>query len=67
MEALPREFGNAVLWLPMVHGVELIRDGFFGSRIEAHYDVAYMVGFNTMLTIMALALERAVSRDFVPE
>lgn len=67
VEALPREFGEAILWLPMVHGVELIRDGFFGSKIEAQYDIGYMTAFNTVLTIMALALERAVSRDFVPE
>jgi ABC-type polysaccharide/polyol phosphate export permease len=45
----------------------MVRDGYFGSRFVAHYDVAYFLTCNMILTLVALALERAVSRDFVPE
>lgn len=67
VDALPKDFQNAVLWLPMVHATEMVREGYFGSKIVAHYDVGYLVMCNMILTVLALALERIVSRDFVPE
>jgi ABC-type polysaccharide/polyol phosphate export permease len=67
VDALPKDFQNAVLWLPMVHGTEMVRDGYFGSKIVAHYDIFYLVTCNMILTLFALALERIVSRDFIPE
>lgn len=67
VDALPKDFQNAVLWLPMVHGTELVREGYFGSKIVAHYDIMYLVTCNMILTLFALALERIVSRDFIPE
>ena len=67
VDALPKDFQDAVLWLPMVHGTEMVRDGYFGSKIVAHYDVMYLVTCNMILTVFALALERIVSRDFIPE
>jgi ABC-type polysaccharide/polyol phosphate export permease len=67
VDALPPDLREAVLLLPMVHGVELIREGFFGSKIVTHYDVGYMAVCNMILTLFALAQERRVSREFVPE
>ena len=51
----------------MVNGVKIVREGYFGSKIVAHYDMAYLVSCNMVLSLFALALERIVSREFVPE
>jgi len=67
VDALPKQAQQAALLLPMVNGTELVRDGYFGSKITAHYDVMYMVTFNMVLLLFAVALERIVSRDFIPE
>src|SRR5207237_283541 len=67
VDALPQNFQNTALWLPMVNGVEMVREGYFGSKIVAHYDIAYLFTFNMVLTLFALSLERVVSRDFIPE
>ena len=67
VDALPKAAQDAVLWLPMVHGTEMVREGYFGSKIVAHYDVTYLVTINMVLTLFALALERVVSREFIPE
>jgi len=67
VDALPKSAQNAALWLPMVNGTEMVRDGVFGSKFVAHYSVVYFFTCNMVLTILALALERAVSRDFIPE
>ncbi len=67
VSTLPPDFQNVILWLPMVHGTEMVREGYFGSKVVAHYDVTYLIMCNMVLTLVGLTLERAVSRDFVPE
>lgn len=67
VEALPEAAQRVVLFLPMVHGVEYLREGYFGSQIIAHYDMAYMALWNTALTLFGLAQVRRVSKVVVPE
>lgn len=67
VSALPAEARPLVLLLPMVHGVEYLREGYFGSEIVAHYDLVYMGLVNTVLTILGLAQTMKVSREVVPE
>ena len=42
---LPEKFRNAILYIPMVHGVEMLREGFFGPTFHAYYRIPYMVGW----------------------
>lgn len=42
VDALPRPAQEILLYLPMVHGLELLREGYFGSVIKAHYDMTYL-------------------------
>lgn len=67
VDVLPRQAQEWVLLIPMVHGVEMVRDGYFGSQIVAHYDVGYMVSWNLVLTALALIQTRKVSRLVVPQ
>jgi capsular polysaccharide transport system permease protein len=61
-EWLAPEFRQFVLWLPMVHGVELLREGYFGSVIRTHYDVQFMIAVCLGMTVLALATVRAAGR-----
>jgi ABC-type polysaccharide/polyol phosphate export permease len=67
VDALPPLAQKVVLLLPMVHGVEILREGYFGSQIVAHYDVSFMVICNMLLTLFGLAETRKVSLTVVPE
>ena len=67
VDALPSEAQRYVLMLPMVHGVEYLREGYFGSAMIAHYDIGYMAAWNTLLTLLGLAQTRRVSMTVVPE
>jgi len=67
VSALPDAAQKFVLLLPMVHGVEFLREGYFGSQITAHYDIAYMALWNVILTLFGLAQTRKISRILVPE
>ena len=58
VEWLPAAGQEVVLLLPMVHGVELIRDGYFGSHIRTHYDIAYMAACCLVLTLIGMFLVR---------
>lgn len=62
VETLPTVAQDIVLIMPVVHCVEMIRDGYFGSMFKAHYDIAYVLVFNTVLTLFALAQVRDITR-----
>jgi ABC-type polysaccharide/polyol phosphate export permease len=62
VEWLPAKLQAAVLLLPMVHGVELLRHGFFGNAVRTHYDIAYMSVCCLILTLCGLYAVREASR-----
>lgn len=64
--ALPQFAQELVLWIPIVHGIEFVREGFFGARAQAIYDLGYLIPFNLVLTLIALIALRYVSRRVVP-
>lgn len=67
VDALAPGIRDIFLLFPMVHGVEIVRDGFFGSLYRAHYDIGYMALFCVLLTLAALVQLRIISKDVVPE
>ena len=67
VDVLPKQAQDIILYLPMVHGVEYIREGYFGSRVHSHYDMPYMALFCSLLSLIALAKTRKISRTVTPE
>lgn len=51
-----------LLWLPMVHGVEMVRDGFYGHLMRTHYDPAFLVKTNLCLSLAGLFVLRMAGR-----
>jgi ABC-type polysaccharide/polyol phosphate export permease len=64
---LPQSVQKYILYLPMVHGVEILREGYFGSAIRAHYDIPYMVVVCLFMTLLGLSLAREAGRRVTPE
>jgi ABC-type polysaccharide/polyol phosphate export permease len=62
VEWLPRAFQRTVLLLPMVHGVEMLREGYFGNAVRTHYDTGYMAVICLFLTCLGLMLLRYAGR-----
>lgn len=67
VDALPPEAQNVLLYLPMVHGVECVREGYFGSHVRSHYDLGYMAIINISLLLLGLAKIRQVGREVTLE
>lgn len=62
IEWMPESARSYILLLPMVHGVEYMREGFFGDVVRTHHDLAYMATVNLVLTFTGLALMRGAQR-----
>jgi capsular polysaccharide transport system permease protein len=67
VEWLPKAAQEFILYFPMVHCVELIREGYFGNSVRAHYEIEYVIAVAASLSLLALAKERRVSRRLVLE
>lgn len=67
VDSLPKAGQEYILYLPMINAVEYLREGFFGSKMVAHYDMEYMAVTNLILTAIGLAKTRVVSQKVVPE
>jgi ABC-type polysaccharide/polyol phosphate export permease len=55
---VPPAMQEVVLYMPMVHGVEMLRDGYFGDIVRTHYDAGYVALVNLVLTVVGLVLLR---------
>lgn len=66
VDALPTKTQEYLLYVPMVNGVEYLREGYFGSLIKAHYDIEYMVLVNAGMTLLALSQVRKVAGRVIP-
>ncbi|WP_119081768.1 ABC transporter permease [Altererythrobacter sp. B11] len=61
VDALPPHARELNLYLPMIHGLEFMREGFFGTKIVAHYDLFYLVVWNVALTVFGLSQVRRIA------
>ena len=62
LNELPTEYRNVVAKNPLIHPVEMIRDGWY-STYTAHYaDPAYTLAFCLVFLFLGLALERVIRR-----
>jgi ABC-type polysaccharide/polyol phosphate export permease len=66
VDSMPHPVQNILYFFPMVHGVEIVREGFFGSAFHPHYDVAYLVCSCLVLSLLAMMEVRVASRNVVP-
>ena len=66
VEWLPPRAQEVVLLLPMVHGVEMLREGYFGDAVRTHHDVGYMALCCLGLTFVGLLLVRDAGRRVEP-
>ncbi len=60
---LPTAVQEILLWSPMVHAVEMLREGYFGGGVNATYSVFYLMICNLVLTLVGLVLIRKIRRN----
>lgn len=60
---LPPSARDALMWSPLVSGMELMRYGVFGDAITPYYDVSKALGISMVCLIIGLILCRRVRRS----
>jgi ABC-2 type transport system permease protein/capsular polysaccharide transport system permease protein len=66
VDALPKYGQYYILFVPMVHGVEIVREGYFGASAHAHYNLGYILPLSLFITALALFQVRRIARTVVP-
>jgi capsular polysaccharide transport system permease protein len=64
---LPKAAQDFVLWLPMVHGVEMLRHGYFGPLVKTYENPMYVALVNSILMLIGLAMVKEAGRRVEPE
>lgn len=66
VDALPIKAQQILLYVPMVHGTEMFRHGYFGDVIQTHESIAYLVLINTTLLFLGLILSQYYGKRVEP-
>lgn len=56
VDSLPKSAQEIALYIPMVHGTEMLRHGYFGAQIRTYEDIGFMIVVNTVLLFIGLIL-----------
>jgi ABC-2 type transport system permease protein/capsular polysaccharide transport system permease protein len=62
VSSLPQSVQPLALYLPMVNGVEMLREGYFGSEMTAIYDLPYFICVTLVVWLLALLELRKISK-----
>ena len=56
---LPGGFQEVLLWFPLLHVMEFVREGQFGRRVPCQYDLVYLMGWIFALNFIGLVALKA--------
>jgi capsular polysaccharide transport system permease protein len=59
---LPPNMQKIILLLPMVHGTEMLREGYFGNVVKTHHNMGYMAACCFVMTLCGLYVVRQAGR-----
>lgn len=62
VEILPTQMQKIVLYIPIVHCIEYVREGYFGSYFHPVHDLSYVIECNMVITLLALSQVRSLTR-----
>jgi capsular polysaccharide transport system permease protein len=53
---LPKNVQEYALWVPMIHGVEMMRDGYYGTMVRTYYSVPFFFVVSSIMVGIGLIL-----------
>ena len=66
VDSLPFAVQKILLWMPMVHGTEMLRHGYFGTVVRTHENPWFIVVVNIAMTFIGLVMVQKYSRGVEP-
>lgn len=64
---LPQRIQRFAVYMPMVNGTEMLREGYFGPPLKFHYNWAYFASVDIVLLLIGLVLARETGKRVEPE
>ena len=64
---LPQQIQHYVLMIPMIHGTEMFRAGYFGSSQITHHNPWFILMCNLVLLLIGLAMVDSFSKGVEPQ
>jgi capsular polysaccharide transport system permease protein len=62
VEWIPKHLQAWALLIPTVDCIELLRNGYFGAHVRAHFDIPYTVAANAVITLAGFILVKRLAR-----
>jgi len=62
VDSVPNGYRDFLLWNPLVHATEMVRDGYIPGYGARHIDYFYPIGWIVVMLFLGLTLERAARR-----
>lgn len=66
VNSLPQIAREYILWLPMVHGTEMFRQGYFGTSVITYENPYYILLCSMVLLLLGLSLVKQFSKGIEP-
>ncbi|PJG86144.1 ABC transporter permease [Conservatibacter flavescens] len=66
VHAIPSQYHHYVLWVPMIHGTEMFRHGYFGSTVITYENPWYLLICNLVLLFVGLLMVKHFSKGIEP-
>ncbi|WP_159991090.1 ABC transporter permease [Pelistega ratti] len=67
VHSLPSHIQPYALWIPMIHGTEMFRHGYFGETVTTYENITFLIVSDLVLLLMGLLLIRRLSRGVEPQ
>jgi capsular polysaccharide transport system permease protein len=64
---LPARAREIMLYVPMVHGTEMLRHGYFGQAVRTYEDPLYLTTVNIVMTWAGLLMVKYISKKVEPQ
>ncbi|MCA8318264.1 ABC transporter permease [Burkholderia multivorans] len=64
---LPQSMQRIITYMPMVNGVEMLREGYFGPPLRFHYDWVYFGAVDIVLILLGLFMARETGKRVEPQ
>jgi capsular polysaccharide transport system permease protein len=66
LEWFPEIYREMLLWIPMIHAVEMLREGYYGDAVTAYYSIQYIGMVDLCLILTGLLMVKQVQQRVIP-
>lgn len=67
VDSLPKNIQEIALYIPPIHAIEMLRNGYFGDLVTTHEQPLYLLNCSLIMILIGLLATKWLSNKVVPE